>query len=132
MSVLAPQVGVDAASLPIGSPRGEADVWLGRFAGPQGAGIATRTGAGAVVTTTIDEPIDGVTYSRQAFPVAIAIDHGDSGAPVVDKSGRAVGMTFATARDGSPVAYAVAAQDIRTTMQNLDTRSPSVDTGRCN
>jgi hypothetical protein len=50
----------------------------------------------------------------------------------VDGTGHVTGMIFATARDGVAVAYAVAAGDIRNSLEHLRTTSPSVDTGRCN
>jgi hypothetical protein len=135
VAVLVPTTALDASALDIAStPDGAPRVWLARFAGdPDGE---TRTvsaaAAGPVVTATIDEPMDGVNYSRRAFSVSTAADHGDSGAPVVDGHGHVTGMLFATARDGSPLTYAVAAGDIRNALRQVDLDSPAVDTGRCN
>ncbi len=132
VAALAPTTGIDAAALSLGSAGGAAPAWLARFRGTDGARTLTAARSGPVVTTTIDEPVDDTRYSRKGFSVSVAIDHGDSGAPVVDGNGRVTGMMFATARDGAPVAYAVAAGDIRNTLEHLSVTSPSVDTGRCN
>jgi S1-C subfamily serine protease len=133
VAVLVPATALDASALDTARGLdGARRVWLARFASGGEARIVSSAGAGPVVTATIDEPIDDANYSRRAFSMSVAVDHGDSGAPVVDIHGRVTGMVFATARDGSPMTYAVAADDIRGALQHLDVNSPAVDTGRCN
>jgi Trypsin-like peptidase domain len=133
VAVLVPATALDASALDIGSAQdGARRVWLARFAGGGEARTVSSAGAGPVVTATIDEPIDEANYSRHAFSLSVAVDHSDSGAPVVDRRGRVTGMLFAAARDGSPVTYAVAADDIRDALQHLDVDSPADNTGRCN
>ncbi len=133
VAVLVPATTLDASALDIGSAQdGARRVWLARFAGGGEARTVSSAGAGPVVTATIDEPIDEANYSRLAFSLSVAVDHGDSGAPVVDRRGRVTGMLFAAARDGSPVTYAVAADDFRDALQHLDVDSPAVNAGRCN
>jgi S1-C subfamily serine protease len=116
------------ATAPDGTPR----VRMARFDRAGETRTVSSAAAGPVVTATIDEPVDDVSYSRHAFSLSVAADHGDSGAPVVDGRGRVTGMVFATARDGSPVTYAVAADDIGDGLQRVDVNSPAVDPGRCN
>jgi S1-C subfamily serine protease len=132
VAALVPVSSIDATALSLASSGDAPAVWLARLNGALGTGQLENTRAGAVLTTTIDEPVDDTTYTRHAFRVAAALEHGDSGAPVVDGSGRVTGMMFATSRDGSAAAYAVAADDIHRTLDEVRIDSPSVDTGRCN
>lgn len=137
IAALVPFGPLDASPLDVASGLDDAQrVRVARFAGDGagsgGARSVSSADAGPVMTATIDEPIDDVNYSRRAFSLSVAGDHGDSGAPVVDSNGRVIGMLFATARDGSPLTYAVAADDIRDTLRHVDADSPAVDTGRCN
>jgi S1-C subfamily serine protease len=132
VAVLVPPATTNASPLALASVAGATHVWVARFPGTTGASAVSEAPAGPVVTATIDEPVDDTAYSRQAFPVGVATDRGDSGAPVVDGRGRVAGMLFATARDDSATAYAVAAGDIRSPLSQVDADSPSVDTGRCN
>ena len=132
VAVLVPATTEKVSPLALASVGGAPQVWVARFSGTSGASTVSEAGAGLVVTATIDEPVDDTTYWRQAFSVGVAIDRGDSGAPVIDSGGRVVGMLFAAARDGSATAYAVAAGDIRSPLSQVDADSPSVDTGRCN
>jgi S1-C subfamily serine protease len=132
VAVLAPVSTVDASALDVASDAGAPRVWLPRFTGHGDGRTVSEAVAGPVVTTTIDEPIDDLNYARHAFSISVAADHGDSGAPVLDSRGRVAGMLFATARDGSPMAYAVSADDIRGVMRQVDVDSPPVETGRCN
>jgi len=132
VAVLVPAATTKESPLALASVPWGPHVWVARFSGTDGVSTVSEAGAGPVVTATIDEPVDDTTYSRQAFSVQVAIDRGDSGAPVVDRRGRVAGMLFAAARDSSATAYAVAAGDIRSPLSHVDADSPSVDTGRCN
>jgi S1-C subfamily serine protease len=129
VAVLAPEAGLDAAGLRIATDSAAGPVWLARFIGTDR--FVTRAEAGPVLTASVDEPVDATTYTRTAFRIDVALTPGDSGAPIVNGEGRATGMAFATARDGSSLTYAVAVDDIRATLGRVGPTSPAVDTGRC-
>jgi S1-C subfamily serine protease len=129
VAVLASEGDPATAELSMAARSVRGDVWLARFNGAER--LATAARSGSVVTAEIDEPVDATTYTRIAFPIDVSIAPGDSGAPIVDAAGRVTGMAFATARDSSSLTYAVAVDDIRTTLGVLDAASPAVSTGRC-
>lgn len=53
---------------------------------------------------------EGPARRRPALELAVTVQPGDSGAPVIDASGRVVGMVFAQASDRDGVAYALDAR----------------------
>jgi S1-C subfamily serine protease len=60
-----------------------------------------------------DQPIDPAR-SRPGLELAATIEPGDSGAPVVDRRGRLLGVLYARSRDGDATAWAVDGSAVRT------------------
>jgi S1-C subfamily serine protease len=84
-----------------------------------------------VITADVDEPADSTAYRREALELDAAIAPGDSGAPVLDRDGRLVGMVFATSRGTDRTAYAVAASELRPLLAGATATDPTVDLGTC-
>lgn len=61
------------------------------------------------VTVRIEAVASDERIERRSWLVAAEIEAGDSGAALVDRSGRVVGVAYATTTRGSSVAYAVRA-----------------------
>jgi S1-C subfamily serine protease len=61
------------------------------------------------VTARVDAPGSGTGGRRPALVLAATAAPGDSGAPVIDRTGRLVGVLFAVSEDRPGTAYAVAA-----------------------
>jgi hypothetical protein len=59
-----------------------------------------------------DQPSDP-PLERPGLEVAARIDAGDSGAPVVDRHGRVLGVLYARASDAEATAWAVDAAAVR-------------------
>jgi S1-C subfamily serine protease len=114
---------LDLAPLPARGP-----AWVAHFVEGRPLSVATTATAGLV--TRIDEPADDAVYSRGALALTFGASRGDSGAPVVDRSGRVVGMVFATARAATQ-SFAVSAPEIAGVLATVDPHSPTVPTGRC-
>jgi S1-C subfamily serine protease len=62
------------------------------------------------VVVTIDVPAPA---TREALQLGAEIRRGDSGAPVLDASGRIEGIVFAASREGPPTGWAVSASELR-------------------
>jgi S1-C subfamily serine protease len=84
-----------------------------------------------LVTADVDEPSDSTAYRREALELDATIAPGDSGAPVLDRDGRLVGMVFATSRGTEHTAYAVAVSELRPLLSGAAITDPSVDLGPC-
>lgn len=69
-----------------------AEVTIPTYADPEGVEIKEAT-----VLRSVNATLDG-EGRRRAVELSVSIDRGDSGAPVVDENGRAVGMVFAASR----------------------------------
>lgn len=69
---------------------------------------------------------DGI--ERSLFFLASELRSGDSGAPVIDREGRAVGVVFAVSPDVRTVAYALTVSELRAVL--TADRAPG-ETGRC-
>ena len=82
----------------------------GTFVGFGGddAGVVTFT-VRRTVTIRINDIYDAVSSSRQGLEIEATVDPGDSGAALLDSSGRVVGMVFAASRSSAGVGYATAA-----------------------
>jgi S1-C subfamily serine protease len=61
------------------------------------------------ITARVYAPAGAVPAVRPALELGAAVVRGDSGAPVLDRRGRVVGVVFAQAADRTRIAYAVAA-----------------------
>jgi S1-C subfamily serine protease len=74
-----------------------------------------RDGRSRILRATVRRPITarmhetGGVHVRPALELGAAIVRGDSGAPVVDRDGRVIGMVFAVAARREGTAYALAA-----------------------
>lgn len=79
----------------------------------------------------MEEPVDTTTYRRDGIVLVstASVSKGNSGAPIIDLSGRIVGMLFATQLDSGPNAFAVAASEIEGLLAEAGTEP--VPTGAC-
>jgi S1-C subfamily serine protease len=79
----------------------------------------------------MDEPVDKTVHRRAGvtFVAGAPIAKGNSGAPLVDKGGRIIGILFATDLDSGPNAYAVAASEIESLLDEAG--ATPVPTGKC-
>lgn len=68
------------------------------------------------------------TMERSLFFLAAELRTGDSGAPVIDRRGRAVGVVFAVSPDVATAAYALTVTELRAI---LDAERAPGDAGRC-
>jgi S1-C subfamily serine protease len=68
--------------------------------------------------------------NRQVFELSATLAPGDSGAPMVDTSGSAVGLVFAVATDRSNVAYALTAGEMQAVLATVGS-AQAVGTGPC-
>jgi S1-C subfamily serine protease len=83
--------------------------------------LVVRDGGSRSLRATVRRPITarvrdrpgGTPRTRPALELAAAVMQGDSGAPVVDRDGRVVGMVFAQAADRDDLAYALDAGAVR-------------------
>jgi S1-C subfamily serine protease len=67
--------------------------------------------------------------SRAVFVLASQLAPGDSGAPLVDQTGTAVGVAFAIDPTAGTTAYALTNDELRPVLANVPTRT--ADTGSC-
>jgi S1-C subfamily serine protease len=66
-----------------------------------------------LVAVTVRTPATGAVARRPALELAGAVDPGDSGAPVVARGGRIIGVVFATSSARAGVAWAVDGSALR-------------------
>ena len=120
--------GLDRSAIPLHP--GEAGDTGGVFGFPAGGDLRVAPFEIARHLTATGRDIYGRTrVSREVFAVATLLESGDSGAPIIDPSGAALGMAFAIAPDRQAVAYALTAAEIDAALQ-ADMSQP-VDTGEC-
>lgn len=100
------------------------EVTIPTYADPDGLEIKD-----AQVLRSVNATLDG-EGRRRAVELAASIDQGDSGAPVVDGDGRAVGMVFASSRRDDR-GWAVAATELETAMAALADDTYEPPHGRC-
>jgi hypothetical protein len=84
---------------------------------------------GREVTARGTDIYDGHAYEREVLFLSAGLMPGDSGAPLVDPSGRVVGVAFAIAPDKPDVAYALTASELLAVLATAG--SGAVDTGPC-
>ncbi|HEX8770302.1 MAG TPA: hypothetical protein VF711_05995, partial [Acidimicrobiales bacterium] len=66
---------------------------------------------------------------RQVLILAAELHPGDSGAPLVDRSGNVVGVAFAISLDRGDTAYALSTSELRPVIER--SRSGRADAGDC-
>jgi S1-C subfamily serine protease len=103
--------------------------WVGHMV--DGRMLTTATTASPRLVINIDEPADDTAYTRTGLSLTFGAVRGDSGAPVVDRTGAVIGMIFATARADTHLSYAVSAAEVAAVLAGVTPQSPSVPTGRC-
>lgn len=69
--------------------------------------------------------------NRSVLELASVLAPGDSGSPVVDPAGRALGVVFAIATDNADVAYALEVAEITAVVGGVQANAPVVTTGKC-
>ena len=87
-------------------------VTIPTYADPEGVVVKEAT-----VLRSVSATLDG-EGERRAVELAATIDQGDSGAPVVNGDGRAVGMVFASSRQDDR-GWAIAATELEAAMEEL-------------
>jgi len=68
---------------------------------------------------------------REVYSVRAAVHPGNSGGPLVDPTGRAVGVIFAASREDPQTAYALTAAEVASQARAGATAVDDVATGRC-
>ncbi len=102
-----------------------AEVTIPTYADAEGVEIKEAT-----VLRSVTATLDG-EGRRRAVELSVAIDRGDSGAPVVDVEGRAVGMVFASSR-GDDRGWAVAASELEAALETVSAGDGEPLPSRCN
>jgi S1-C subfamily serine protease len=135
---------LDAALLSV-APSAGADAPVEMAARPSSgaARVVTADGASAAPVSRVveaDVEVDGAGTSdptprstlvhRRVLELARAVESGESGAPVVDRRGRLIGMVFATSREGDR-SYAVTVDELRPFVAAADPDAPPVALGSC-
>lgn len=119
---------LDRAALPVGSPnRGDAG---GVFGHPEGGPLRVAPFEVARLAEAIGKDIyDTAIARRDVLEIAADLQHGDSGAALVDINGDVVGVAFAISTDQDGVAYALATTEVKAIMATP--HEAQVDTGPC-
>ena len=100
------------------------------FGYPEGGSLLVRAaGIRQFVEATGRDIYDGASVKRSLIVLAGKLAPGDSGAALVNRSGKLVGMAFAVAPDRKTTAYAIPAQDVISLAAKAD--GSQVSTGRC-
>ncbi len=81
------------------------------------------------VTATGRDLYNSAIVSRDIYILSAKIIQGDSGSPIVNSSGQAVGVVFALAPDQPSTGYALAPSEVRKVANEISPNS--VSTGRC-
>ena len=104
------------------------------FGHPGGSGLRIAPArVSEVVRARGRDLYDTVDTIREVLVVAVSLELGDSGAPLVNAAGEVVGVAFAVAPDATEVAYAVTTAEVMTLLDTLDmsTQPPAVDSLEC-
>jgi uncharacterized membrane protein required for colicin V production len=119
--------GVDLKPLRLANPRSDASVAI--FGYPLDRGLTATPGRiGPTATVLTQDALGHGPVARTITAVAGRVEHGDSGGPAVDKSGRVESSIFA-ARVGSASGYGVPPSIIRSDLAHAGTQR--VSTGAC-
>jgi uncharacterized membrane protein required for colicin V production len=119
--------GVDLKPLPLADPRSGAAVAILGY--PLDGGLTAAPGRiGRTATVLTQDALGNGPVSRSITAVAGRVEHGDSGGPAIDTSGRVESMIFA-ARRGSASGYGVPPSIIRSDLARAGTQR--VQSGSC-
>jgi S1-C subfamily serine protease len=108
--------------------------------GTSGAVIGYPGGGGEVVVgarvVTRTAAVGRDIYSsslvrREIYVLRARVRKGDSGGPVVDRSGRPMGVVFAASTVDPNEGYALTANELRTVLDQIGARRGEVGVGRC-
>ena len=110
------------------APRGQRVAVLGHPNGQDPLAVQPAAIANEVTAKGEDIYNTRVTY-RRVFVLSAYLAKGDSGAPVVDPTGKVVGVAFAIAPDRPTTAYALAASELKPLLN--EPRAKAVPTEAC-
>jgi S1-C subfamily serine protease len=68
---------------------------------------------------------------REIYVLRARVRKGDSGGPVVDRSGRGLGVVFAASTVDPNEGYALTGSELRTVMDQLGSRRTEMGVGQC-
>ncbi len=120
-----------ANPVPVARPRiGQPAVAFLTRAGEGDQPVAVGTRVDRLLRVTIDDIYREAEVMRQAFEFQAPIEPGDSGGPIIDASGAAIGLVYARSRARDGTAFAVSGTDLRVMLRTLDPTAP-VESGRC-
>ena len=118
-----------AVLLPVNDIHGFAPLELGQpVAGSVGAILVHEADGARLVPVGLEHLIRAIgvdvygrpSDGRDAMVLSAGVLTGHSGAAVVDRAGKVVGVTFSRARGGSPVAYAVQASAVTRLLERAE------------
>lgn len=130
IAVLAvPELGLEPLEFGKDLGRGDTAAFLGY---PGGGSFRAM---GAVVESLSTISIQNI-YGAEPAPLRIYqlagdVEQGNSGGPLLDSSGRVVGMVFAKAKGGAEVGYALALDEINAALDKSASSREPVPTGAC-
>ncbi|MUL45164.1 MarP family serine protease [Mycobacterium sp. CBMA293] len=70
------------------------------------------------------------TVTREVYALRAAVQHGDSGGPVVDANGHVIGVVFGAAQDDPDTGFALTAKQVAPALATMGNTQP-VPTGQC-
>lgn len=109
--------------------RGDSAAFIGYPAGGplqvNGAVVASRA------TVSIANIYGDNPGRLSVYQLTAKVAQGNSGGPLVDSAGEAVGMIFAKSRGNDDVGFALSLEEIQNALANVGDRSTSVKTGGC-
>jgi S1-C subfamily serine protease len=85
----------------------------------------------AIAPTVVGDIYGDNPTPRSIYTLAADIDHGESGGPLLDLSGRVVGVVFAKSTVTANVGYALALDTVAPVVEKAAGLSDSVEPGRC-
>ncbi|GAA4400162.1 acid resistance serine protease MarP [Fodinibacter luteus] len=123
--------GLDAPSMPRGEPLDTGDpAVLAGFPGDEGLWVGSAR-VRDVLTARGADIHGGTGVVREVYSLRAQVRRGASGGPVVDPSGRVVGMIFATSLDDPDTGYALTLDEIDPVLDRGTASSAPVATGAC-
>lgn len=124
--------GLQAETLPMAGQdlvRGDEAAFIGH---PAGGPLQIR---GAVVaseaTVTIADIYEQRTGPLSVYQLTAEVSQGNSGGPLVNEDGQAVGMVFAKSRNDEEVGFAQSLDELEEAMAKAAGRTKSIKTGGC-